>query len=99
VIWDASGVELAEIGRKFQDAGEYMYNATDGQIHFEQVDIIDDGTFWNDAEFHWNANKGIVPYTTNAGGLLVPSLFGSVIEMSRREDQSLSTFQVIDHEF
>src|SRR6185436_18972288 len=31
VIWDASGVELAEIGRKFQDAGEYMYNATDGQ--------------------------------------------------------------------
>jgi hypothetical protein len=83
VIWDASNAELESIGERFRLAGEYIYNATDGQIHLEQVDIVDDNTFWNDAEYHWHADTAVWPTTSNAGGLLVPSLFGSVVEMPR----------------
>ena len=98
VIWDASNVELVDIRDRFQQASEYMYNATDGQIYFEQVDIVDDGVFWNDVEYHWNADTAVRPHTSNLSGLLVPNLFGSVVEMSRRLDQSFGDFRVIDHE-
>jgi hypothetical protein len=98
VIWDASTVELDQIRDKFSQAGDYIYNATDGQIYFEQVDIVDDNTFWNDAEFHCNADLAIRAYATTVGGLLVPNLFGSVVELSTLRTDGLGDFQVIDHE-
>lgn len=105
VIWDASNVELEEIGEKFREAGDYIYNATDGQIYFEQVDIVDDGIFWRDAEYHWHADTAVWPNCWSLRGLFAPNAFGSVVEASRHSDGPLlqpvrqSDPPIIAHEF
>jgi hypothetical protein len=99
VVWDASDAELEQIGEKFRQAGDYLYNASDGQFYFEQVDIVDDGTFWGDADYRWHSALGQWPNCWSLRGLFVPNVFGSAVEMSRRTDQSLSDPSVIAHEF
>ena len=84
VIWDASDAELVQIGEKFRQAGDYLYNASDGQFYFEQVDIVDDASFWTDADYHWHSALGQWPNCWSLRGLFVPNVFGSAVEMSRR---------------
>jgi hypothetical protein len=105
VIWDASDAELLDVKERFRQASDFIYNATDGQVYFEQVDIVDDNTFWNDAEYHWHADTAVWPATSNFGTLLVPNAFGGVVEMSRRtqmpdgSDARVSGPDSIAHEF
>lgn len=57
--WDASEAELEAVRDSFTVASEYLYNATDGQMLFEQVDIVDNARFWHDADYRFYANQNL----------------------------------------
>ena len=98
--WDASQAELDDLTNRVSQSSNYMYNASDGQIYFEQVEIVDDGVFWGDAEYDWTADINLWPHTNGLAGLFGRNWFGlqNTAFMSRRTD-GLNDFVVIDHEF
>lgn len=49
--WDASPTELGDFATKMQSASDYFYNATDGQMLIERVDVFDDGKVWEESDF------------------------------------------------
>ena len=55
VEWDASAEYLRELRRGFQFASEYLYDASDGQMVFEQVTIFDDNQHMGDADYQIRA--------------------------------------------
>ncbi|MBX3394656.1 MAG: hypothetical protein KF841_04765 [Phycisphaerae bacterium] len=59
VEWDASPSELSGLANDLRDASEYLYNATDGQMLIERVDIFDDMARWDEADFRIYANASL----------------------------------------
>jgi len=55
--WDASAADIEAVKQKLIGASKFLYNATDGQILFEHADIVDNGTFWEDADYRVYANQ------------------------------------------
>lgn len=52
VEWDASAAELAALTPTYlQPASDWLYNATDGQMVIERVDVVDQGQGWGDTDF------------------------------------------------
>lgn len=51
VEWDASAAYLNDLHQGFQNASDYLYDATDGQMFFERVTIYDDRGHWADADY------------------------------------------------
>jgi hypothetical protein len=98
--WDASEAELEDMRQKWIDAARYIWNLTDGQILFEQVEIADNARFWPSAEYHYWADNTIWPHTVWLGGYLGREWFGQpTIEMSRRTDSNASHPRMFVHEF
>jgi hypothetical protein len=46
VEWDASDAELADLRDHFMNASQFLYNATDGQMLFQTVKIMDNHASW-----------------------------------------------------
>lgn len=56
IEWDASPMELSAFANKMQLASQFLYNATDGQMLLERVDLFDEGKVWDPADFKVYAN-------------------------------------------
>ncbi len=55
--WDASRAYLEEIGRGMRRAAEFLYAASDGQLTYGRVVIVDGGVGWNQADvWDWACN-------------------------------------------
>ena len=59
IEWDASAAEFEGYKQKLIGASRFLYNATDGQVLFEQADIVDNGTFWEEADYRIYANHNL----------------------------------------
>jgi hypothetical protein len=70
VEWDATGSYLDELEQGFEEASEYLYDASDGQMYFELATIYDDNANWNNADFQFKASNQEWPHTNNIGGIL-----------------------------
>lgn len=57
--WDASPAELTGFEARMQAASRYMYNATDGQMLIERVDVYDDHHKWDQSDFQVYANASL----------------------------------------
>jgi len=72
--WDASEAELRNIQNEISNASQELYNATDGQFFFEQVEIFDRSQEWINADFQVYTNASLRAnadpngFFTNAGG-------------------------------
>jgi len=96
VEWDAAPTELMAIrDDKINPASQFLYNATDGQFFIEQVELVDDATFWDDADYRIYANWSLRENGTfnefNARCFLCPSHW-----MSMQRNSAANTFV---HEF
>ena len=55
--WDAPRPYLEEIVRGMRRAAEFLYAASDGQITFKRIAVVDDGLHWNSADvWDWACN-------------------------------------------
>jgi hypothetical protein len=55
--WDAPRAYLEEIVRGLRHAAEFLYSASDGQITFKRVAVVDDGLNWNTSDlWDWACN-------------------------------------------
>jgi hypothetical protein len=70
VEWDANSSYLNDLKMGFQNASDYLYDASDGQMLFERVTIYDNNQAMGDADYQMRANNFEIPYTNNAGGIL-----------------------------
>lgn len=57
VEWDANETYLNELKSGFNQASAYLYDATDGQMLFEQVTIFDNNTNMQDADYQIRASN------------------------------------------
>ncbi|MEQ1571245.1 MAG: hypothetical protein ABMA64_36800 [Myxococcota bacterium] len=90
--WDASADELEDYRFRMMVASQYLYNATDGQFFFEQVEIADDGQGWGSGDLLFDLDNTRRPQTNWTGGFLAPIL-GSVpgkITMAKANDPAVS---------
>ncbi len=70
VEWDADAAFLLQLRQGFELASPYLYDASDGQMLFERVSIVDDGLAWNDADYQIRATNrrrpsayvGVIPH-------------------------------------
>ncbi len=60
--WDASEAELEDIRDHLNKASWFLFNATDGQMLFEQVELVDDRAFWDDADLEILAEYSLRAY-------------------------------------
>lgn len=92
IEWDASSVELSNFAFKIRSAGEYVFNATDGQMLIERVDVFDDKVNWNGADWRVYADLSLRAHVdAPSGGFWLPSEFvGGLLtnwmHMSRSND-------------
>ncbi|OEJ21954.1 hypothetical protein AR457_39180 [Streptomyces agglomeratus] len=68
VDWDASTAQLQNYGSSLKAASDFLYNATDGQMFIEQIELDDDGHFWNEADVRIYANLDR-PSAATVGGI------------------------------
>lgn len=69
VEWDANETYLNELKSGFNQASAYLYDATDGQMLFEQVTIFDNNVNMKDADYQIRASNQEWP-RANVYGLL-----------------------------
>lgn len=92
IEWDASSVELSNFASKIRSAGEYVFNATDGQMLIERVDVFDDKVNWSGADWRVYADLSLRAHVdAPSGGFWLPSEFiGGLLtnwmHMSRSND-------------
>jgi len=74
--WDASAAELQDIKSKVIRMSHFLYNATDGQILIEQVNLADDFTRWENSDIRIFANRNLREYVDcPIGGFFGGSFF------------------------
>jgi hypothetical protein len=59
IEWDASAAEMETAKQKLTAASKFLYNATDGQMFIEQVEVVDDKKFWKEADYRIYANQSL----------------------------------------
>ncbi len=69
VEWDATAAYLNELRQGFELASAYLYDASDGQMLFEQVAIYDNARYWIDADYQLNINNTTWPQA-DAGAVI-----------------------------
>ena len=77
VQWDASAAELEAVKTKLIGASDILYNATDGQIFIEQVEVADNARYWDDADFRVYTNQSFLDNVDKVGGLFDKDHFWS----------------------
>ncbi len=67
VEWDATDDYLAMLDDAFRQASAYLYDITDGQMAFGQVNIYDKAQYWADADFQFSTKNTVRPYAFLGG--------------------------------
>jgi hypothetical protein len=65
--WDADELYMQTISNAFRLANDYLYDVTDGQMAFGQVNIYDNGEFWAEADVQFSVKNTIRPYAFIGG--------------------------------
>ncbi len=103
VEFDAAAAELNDIGEHFKKASAFLYNATDGQLYFERVDIQDDSKGWEGADFHIYGDKDYWSMTDWHWDFADAREEMYVMNLPRPEqiavDNEFSRFETYMHEF
>lgn len=73
VEWDATPAEFELIRSELQQSSAYLYNATDGQFYFEQIELADRSAGWNVADYRIHADRDIRPHTDVPFGFWEPT--------------------------
>jgi hypothetical protein len=68
IEWDASLAEMETVMQKLVAASRFLFNATDGQILLEQAEVVDDGTWWEDADYRIYADQSLRAYVDDPLG-------------------------------
>jgi hypothetical protein len=68
VEWDANADYLEELRRGILSASDYLFDASDGQMLFEQVAIYDNNQNMGDADYQFLASNQQWPETTSPPG-------------------------------
>ncbi len=92
VEWDASDMELKIYQDRLVDASELIHNATDGQFLIEQLELDDDGAYWDEADIRIYANVDL----TNQAGI---GAFHRSIGYIRLNSQDAIYPGIVLHEF
>lgn len=61
VEWDANAAYLETLRNQFRNLSNYLYDVTDGQLYFDQVDIYDNKQYWNDCDIKIYASNMVWP--------------------------------------
>jgi hypothetical protein len=106
IEWDASAAEMTFFrDQKLLPASRYLFNATDGQFFFEQIDIVDDAVNWSDTDYRIYADNTVHPNVNTrvsgflGGGLPTHMHMRGLPAPGGVNDQGFSDFQVYAHEF
>lgn len=96
VRWDASASEMDAIKSRLERASQYIYNATDGQMFFERVELMDDTRGWRDADFQIYADRNLRANADMDGIANNPKVTGwrTYMRLARNDDAD-----VYAHEF
>ncbi len=57
VEYNATATNLSQIATGLQSASTYLFDASDGQMYFEQVTLYEDRANWDDADFQFYASQ------------------------------------------
>lgn len=105
VEWDADPTYLNDLLMGFRNASQYFYDASDGQMVFEQVTIVDNNQWMSDADFQFRASNQEWPraYLLGIGkGSVSHIYFGRYfngISSNQGMWPNRSAFRVFIHEF
>lgn len=61
VEWDASPSYLAGLTTGIRQASEFLYDVTDGQLYWEQIDVYDNGQYPKSGDFNIYASNAVWP--------------------------------------
>ena len=61
IEWDANAAYMEAIRQGLQNASAYLYDASNGQMLFEQVTVYDNNQFMRDADYRVKASNQIGP--------------------------------------
>lgn len=61
--WDADPEYLANLVEAFRHASNYLYDASDGQMLFEQVNIYENTQYFEEADYRFFSSPAIHPVT------------------------------------
>jgi hypothetical protein len=67
IEWDATGAYLEQIQRAVQFASAYLYDLTDGQMIFGQINIYDNGDYWTEADIQISTTNIVRPHAYIGG--------------------------------
>ncbi len=67
VEWDATKAYLMMLEDAFGQASDYLYDITDGQMAFGQVNIYDQAEHWAEADFQFSTKNIVRPYAFVGG--------------------------------
>ena len=67
VEWDASTAEIQSLQNSLSGASQRLYNATDGQFFFEQIEVSDMSNEWGNADVQIYANWSLRANATIGG--------------------------------
>ncbi|MBV7329376.1 hypothetical protein KFU94_14215 [Chloroflexi bacterium TSY] len=67
IEWDADKQYLVMIEDAFRKASDYLYDVTDGQMAFGQVNMYDNAQYWSDADFQISTKNTVRPYAFVGG--------------------------------
>ncbi len=93
VEWDAPISFLDVVKKTFEDASKYLYDASNGQMLFEQVTIFDNSQFWADSDYQIHAREFLDPaaYTDRSSPVH--------IHFGRNFTSGTVKYQTVIHEF
>lgn len=99
IEWDASPTELAKFASDMRQASEYLFNATDGQMLIERVDIFDDMHRWDEADYRVYADASLRAHVDWPGDGFWRSEDLCCWRSSRMHMSRSNDYPVYDHEF
>lgn len=68
VEWDADSTFMNEVLEGFQSASAYLFDLTDGQMLWEDIEIVDDKRNWSDCDYRIHASNTEWP-RAHVGGI------------------------------
>jgi hypothetical protein len=101
--WDASAEEMETVREKLFVASKFLYNATDGQMVIEQVEVVDDAKYWGSVDMRIQANQSLTAFVEDPlPGFIRPLTFPNlpfVFTVSRMHVRFSDPAGVYPHEF
>lgn len=86
IQWNATPAYVQEMAEAIRRASDYLFDASDGQMVFGQVEIYDDGVKWEEADIQVLTRNNVRPYAYIGG--LTSTDPSQVIRVGRHWDGS-----------